>query len=70
MEPVCFSKTLVSTCKSTRRHHPEDQHRQYLDVLPEPHTVSGMTPWPVEKQRLSDLSSERDAVASGETAPV
>jgi hypothetical protein len=27
METVCFSETLLSTCKSTRRYNPEDQHR-------------------------------------------
>jgi hypothetical protein len=27
METVCFSETLVSTYKSTRRYNPEDQHR-------------------------------------------
>jgi hypothetical protein len=28
MEAVCSSETLVSTCKSTRRHNPEDRQRQ------------------------------------------
>jgi hypothetical protein len=27
METVCFSETLVSTYKSTRRYNPEEQHR-------------------------------------------
>jgi hypothetical protein len=26
METVCFCETLVSTCKSTRRYNPGDQH--------------------------------------------
>jgi hypothetical protein len=33
MEAGCFSKTLVSTYKSTRRHNPEEQHRTGLDVV-------------------------------------
>jgi hypothetical protein len=28
-ETACFSETLVSTYKSTRRHNPEQQHRYY-----------------------------------------
>jgi hypothetical protein len=28
MEAVCFSETLVSTLKSTRRHKPEEEHGQ------------------------------------------
>jgi hypothetical protein len=30
IETVCFSETLVSTCESTRRHNPEQQHRQVM----------------------------------------
>jgi hypothetical protein len=30
MEALCFSETLVSTFKSTRRYYLEDQHRQFL----------------------------------------
>jgi hypothetical protein len=28
MQTVCASETMVSTCKSTRRYYPEDQHRR------------------------------------------
>jgi hypothetical protein len=31
MEAVCYSETLVSTYKSTRRYNPEDQHSTKLD---------------------------------------
>jgi hypothetical protein len=29
METLCFSETLVSTCRSTRRYYSENQHRRY-----------------------------------------
>jgi hypothetical protein len=29
METVCFSETLVSIYKFTRRHNPEDEHQQH-----------------------------------------
>jgi hypothetical protein len=30
METVCFSETLVFIYESTRRHNPEEQHRQSI----------------------------------------
>jgi hypothetical protein len=33
MEAVCPSEMLVSTYKKTRRHNPEDQHRQKYPEL-------------------------------------
>jgi hypothetical protein len=32
METVCFSRTLVSTCKSTRCQNPEEQHGQKENI--------------------------------------
>jgi hypothetical protein len=33
MEAVCFSETLVSTYKSTRRYNPEEQHRHLWSLV-------------------------------------
>jgi hypothetical protein len=33
METLCFFETLVSTYESTRRHNPEQQHRQPVSTL-------------------------------------
>jgi hypothetical protein len=37
MQTVCFSETFVSTCESTRRHNPVEQHRH-------PHHRENLTP--------------------------
>jgi hypothetical protein len=30
METICFSETMVPTYESTRRHNPEEEHRQLV----------------------------------------
>jgi hypothetical protein len=42
MEAVCFSETLVSTCKSTPRCNPEHRH-EILNSVPWP-TLTGYMP--------------------------